>query len=75
MAEQLEGNVTIIKKCISCNTITTITVTASQHYRWQHGELIQRVMPELSEDDRELLISGMCGNCFDNLFNEKGEPK
>jgi hypothetical protein len=27
-------------------------------------------MPELSADQRELLISGMCSECFDALFKE-----
>jgi hypothetical protein len=37
---------------------------------YEAGELIQRAMPDVSEDERELLISGVCGQCFDELFKE-----
>lgn len=36
-----------------------IDVTREQVYRWQAGELIQNVMPELTPDEREFIISGM----------------
>ena len=34
----------------------------------ENGALIQDAMPYLSADDRELLISGTCGACFDKMF-------
>ena len=37
--------------------------------RWEEeGELIQNALPYLSADERELLISGICGGCFDKMF-------
>lgn len=36
--------------------------------RWEEGELIQDALPYLSADERELLISGICGGCFDKMF-------
>ena len=36
---------------------------------WKDGsEYIQDIMPELSADDRELLISNTCGNCWIEIF-------
>ena len=35
--------------------------------------LIQNAMPNLSADDRELLISGICGPCFDKMFPPEEE--
>ena len=35
---------------------------------WENGELIQNAMPYLSADEREVLISGTCGPCFDRMF-------
>jgi hypothetical protein len=32
--------------------------------RWQAGEKIQNVWPEMSADDRETLISGTCPDCW-----------
>jgi hypothetical protein len=40
---------------------------------WKNGEYIQNAMPYLNVDERELLISGTCGPCFDNMFPEEDE--
>lgn len=40
-------------------------------YRWKAGALIQTVFPELDADARELMISGICGVCFDALTKEE----
>lgn len=31
---------------------------------------IQDIFPELSADERELIISGICGTCFDRTFHD-----
>jgi hypothetical protein len=31
---------------------------------------VQECFPYLSADERELMISGMCGSCFDNLMKK-----
>jgi hypothetical protein len=37
---------------------------------WKMGSgLIQDLMPYLSEGERELLISGFCGSCFNQIFD------
>tara|TARA_Y100000296_G_scaffold73682_1_gene91423 strand:- start:308 stop:457 length:150 start_codon:yes stop_codon:yes gene_type:complete len=46
-------------------------VQAEDYEAWENGELIQNAMPYLSADEREVLISGMCGPCFDNLFGDE----
>ena len=35
---------------------------------WREGKHIQHAMPYLSADQRELLISGTCGDCCDEMF-------
>jgi hypothetical protein len=59
------------KTCLECNTVCEINVSPEQLARLEAGELIQRAMPEVSEGDRELLISGICGKCFDFLFSDE----
>jgi len=54
--------------CRQCGTTAQIPVLGPDYDRWQNGELIQNAMPYLSADDREVLISGVCGTCFDNMF-------
>lgn len=62
--------VTLDKQCILCHSMYEITVRPEDVERINNGEHIQDVMPFLSADDRELLISGICGTCFDKTFEE-----
>ena len=55
-------------RCPMCGKINTVEITESQWWRWQMGEHIQNVAPELSPDEREMLISGICPKCWDNMF-------
>jgi hypothetical protein len=59
--------------CRRCHTVHDLTVNVEKFVSWQAGELIQDALPELSLDERELLISGTCGACFDELFPEEDE--
>ena len=60
--------VTVIVGCIKCAEPQHITVGQADLDAWQSGTNIQNAMPYLSADDREILISGICGECFDNMF-------
>lgn len=44
-----------------------LDVTEEQYNAWQDGALIQNVMPHLSDDDREFLISGATAEEWDSL--------
>jgi len=55
--------------CQNCHELHEITVSGHGFSCWQEGTLIQDALPELSADDRELLISGTCGTCWDKMFN------
>lgn len=54
--------------CTQCGRRYELKVTREQVQRWQNGELIQKAMPELPPRDRELFISGTCGECWKMLF-------
>ena len=56
--------------CQQCGTTVHISVLQPDFEKWQGGELIQAAMPYLSPDEREILISGTCGPCFDRMFGE-----
>ena len=55
-------------ECWKCLETYTIEVSAEGYAEWQGGELIQEALSELSAGERELLISGTCGPCFDEMF-------
>ena len=60
--------VTVIVGCIKCAEGQHITVGNADLDAWQGGKNIQDAMPYLSVDDREILISGICGECFDKIY-------
>ena len=47
-----------------------LNVTQAQIDDWQGGELIQNVMPHLSDEEREFLISGMTPAEWNNFVSE-----
>jgi hypothetical protein len=51
----------------------TVMLTEEQfvgYLRWQRGELIQECLSDLSEDDREKLMSGLDRAALNRLFPE-----
>ena len=54
--------------CDICHIEYELTVTEESVDNYRKGMLIQDAFPYLTPDERELLISGICGKCFDNLF-------
>ena len=63
-------NDTLQAQCRICKDTHVLMVRRHDVDRWQNGTLIQDAMPYLSADERELLISGTCGACFDKMFEE-----
>jgi hypothetical protein len=63
-------------KCKVCGQTKTIMADPSDIEKWKSGEgHIQDILHYLPADQRELLISGICGICFDEMFppEEEGE--
>jgi len=63
----LQGASTVVF-CVKCDKEYSLPVSTEQVLRWQRGELIQNAMPELPRPDRELFLSGICGDCWKKLF-------
>jgi hypothetical protein len=55
-------------KCKYCNIDHDLDITEWQVARHNNGELTQNVYPNLNREERELLISGTCGNCWNKMF-------
>lgn len=60
-------------KCVKCKQDRRINCTPQQLFRWNQGDKVQDAMPNVPASERELLISGYCGECWDNLFKKGGE--
>lgn len=60
-------------KCVFCGKPRTIYCKDSEYEEYKCGELIQIAMPNMSADDREMLISQICPKCWDKTFcNRQG---
>lgn len=49
-------------------TSKEIDVTQDQINAWKSGELIQNAMPNLSESDREFIMTGFTDEEWSNIF-------
>lgn len=59
----------LARTCTECKKGFSIEVELNDFAKWQSGKHIQHTFPYLSPGERELLISGICGECFDKLFD------
>ncbi len=59
--EDLNGNIHMIQ------------VIADDYTNYQKGQLIQDAFPYLNNEDREIIISGMTNEMWEELNNEKWE--
>lgn len=53
------------KRCMFCGKEHLIEMPREAFDRWRGGEHIQDVFPAMSADEREILISGTCPECWD----------
>ena len=57
--------------CNRCKDQVEMAVNVDDYTSWENGSLIQDAMPYLSAGEREVLISGTCGKCFDKMFGSE----
>lgn len=60
-------------ECPMCHKINTVELKTQQWWDWQLGGHIQDVAPELSPNEREMLISGICPTCWNKMFGGNDE--
>lgn len=59
------------RPCTVCGEYEVWSLDRQAVTRWQEGENIQRAFPDMSAEDREVLISGTHPACWDKLFPEE----
>ena len=59
------------KPCPLCQQTSKLEVPTEGYNEWRRGEHVQHALPELSADDRELLITGCHPKCWDKMFAEE----
>jgi hypothetical protein len=64
-----DGEVFIVTACPICGKVNPeIKVTESDYKAWRAGAMAQRVFRDMPDDQREMLISGTCAECWDEMF-------
>lgn len=66
----------IERTCPFCGRVQELEVGYWDFWMWsEQGMLAQDAFPYLSADVREILISGICPQCWDNMFTEGDEDE
>ena len=60
--------VSVVTSCPFCGHAHEVEVNEADYWDWQDGVLAQDAFPYLSADEREMLISGICPKCWDEMF-------
>lgn len=55
-------------KCIMCGKTGMVYMPVEAFERWEGGGLIQEVWPEGTSAEREQLLNGTHGPCFEEMF-------
>lgn len=55
-------------RCPLCGHVSVVKVYAPDYIDWQNGNLAQNCFPYLDASEREILISGLCFKCQDEVF-------
>lgn len=53
------------RKCPCCGVTSTLTLTWDEMNALSGNSLIQDALPNRSPEERELLMTGICGTCWD----------
>ena len=59
--------------CVQCGQLCEVAAYKSDIVEWQNGKYAEDAFPYLTADERELLISRTCPDCWDRMFPEESE--
>lgn len=61
------GLVQIDGLCPVCKEPWKLCLTQINLVKYMNGEKVQKCFPGLNDSDRELLVSGICKECYDEI--------
>lgn len=59
----------------TCEKTFLVAVPEQEYDNWEDGMLIEDAMPSLSKEERNLLISGTCPDCWKAMAEEPSEAE
>lgn len=66
---------TLVTICPICRREELVTVNEKDYEKWEKGMLVQDAFPYLTADEREMLISGICSDCWEKTFGDSDEDE
>lgn len=67
----LSANITLTRTCPFCGKPHSITVDREEYYSGmtarERGALIQDAFPNFTPSQREMIMTGICDKCWDNM--------
>ena len=57
--------------CPMCKSTLTVEIDSANLYLYNQGASIEKVLPNLSPEERECFITGYCPPCWDKLFPDE----
>jgi hypothetical protein len=70
--DEAETTITVATKCPMCGYAGSLVVPRAGYFHWIAGGNLRQWLPDLDENQRETLLSGICESCRDRIF-EDGE--
>jgi len=55
--------------CPTCNETQNVAITSDKLFAYRQGAYAQTVLSDFDADVRERFISGVCGVCWNEMFN------
>lgn len=71
MEEVPNPTITLSRVCVVCQKRDEVTLAAADYSRYLRGEYAQTVWPDKTSSEREWIISGTHGDCWNSLFPEE----
>jgi len=68
MTQLASKEMTVHVECRTCRGTTSLTVDKDKYEEWRRGALVQNCFPDMSVEDRELLVSQTCDKCWQEMF-------
>ena len=65
--------ITLYTNCPFCGKRQYVTVEQKDYDRYVKGEHAQKAFPYLTPAEREIIISGICEECWDKMFKREAE--
>lgn len=60
----------ILVKCPFCDRESEVMVKIDEYLAYEEGGMAKDAFPNLSAEEREMIISGICIKCQKNIFKD-----